>query len=91
MQYTDQADTQGMDIMMTRTTTIRHTDTTVTDPLFHSVSSVVVLTTTDTTATDHEVSEGILSTIEISTLTCPPKTSPNVKLEFELDKEREAG
>ena len=62
----DQADTQGMDIKMARTTTIRHTDTTVTDHLFHSVSLVVILTTTNPTSTDFEVSEGIMSTVEIS-------------------------
>jgi len=62
----DRTDTQGMDIMMTRTTTIRHTDTTVTDHLFHSVSLVVILTTTDPTSMDFEVSEGIMSTVEIS-------------------------
>jgi hypothetical protein len=59
-----------MDIMMTRTTTIRHTDTTVTDHLFHSVSLVVILTTADSTTTDLEVSESILSTIEILAQIC---------------------
>jgi hypothetical protein len=66
----DQADTQGMDIMMTRTTAIRQTDTTVTDHLFHSVSLVVILTTVDSTTTDLEVSENILSTIKISAQIC---------------------
>ena len=84
MQYTDQADTQGMDIMMTRTTTIRHTDTTVTDHLFHSVSLVVILTTTDTTTTNIEVSEGILSTIEISALICS-STENNIPHGAEAD------
>ena len=59
-----------MDIMMTGTTTIRHTDTTVTDHLFHSVSLVVILMTADTTTTDIEVSESILSTVEISAQIC---------------------
>ena len=54
-----------MDIMMNRTTTIRHRDTPVTDHLFHSVSLVVILTTADPTTTDFEVSKSILSTIEI--------------------------
>jgi hypothetical protein len=66
----DQADTQGMDIMMTRTTAIRQTDTTVTDHLFHSVSLVVILTTVVSTTTDLEVSESILSTIKISAQIC---------------------
>ena len=66
----DQADTQGMDIKMTYTTTIRHTDTTVTDHLFHLVSLVVILTTADSTTTDIEVSKSILSTIEISAQIC---------------------
>jgi hypothetical protein len=59
-----------MDTLITRTmattTTIRHPDTTVTDHLFHSVSLVVMLTTTGPTTTDIEAREGILSTIEIS-------------------------
>ena len=59
-----------MDIKMARTTTIRHTDTTVTDHLFHSVTLVVILTTADTTTTDLEMSESILSTIEISAKIC---------------------
>jgi hypothetical protein len=59
-----------MDIKMTRTTTIRHPDTTVTDHLFHSVTLVVILTTADTTTTDLEMSESILSTIEISAKIC---------------------
>ena len=73
-----------MDIKMTRTTTIRHTDTTVTDHLFHSVSSVVVLTTTDTTTTDLEVSESILSTIKISAQICS-STENNLSHAAEAD------
>ena len=59
-----------MDIKMTYTTTIRHTDTTATDHLFHLVSLVVILTTADSTTTDIEVGKSILSTIEISAQIC---------------------
>ncbi len=59
-----------MDILITHTmattTTIPLADTTVTDHLFHLVSLVAILTTTNSTTADLEVREDILSTIEIS-------------------------
>ncbi len=74
VQYTDQMDTQGMDTLVTPTmaitTTIRPSDITDTDHLFHSVTLVVILTTMDTTTMetitmDFEAGESVLSTIEI--------------------------
>ena len=73
-----------MDILITRITTIRHSDTTITDHLFHSVSLVVILTTMDPTTTDFEVSESILSTIEISAQICS-STENNISHGAEAD------